>query len=305
MASNVPDGLPITERDNPRTREIALLPVAGILSLINDEDAGVAEAVRRELGSVGRAVEAIVGRLERGGRLFYVGCGTSGRLGVLDASECPPTYGVSPELVQGIIAGGYDACHRAVEASEDDRAAGARDLAAHDVTGADAVVGLAASGRTPYTVGAVEYARQLGAFTAAVTCAPGSEITRVAEVPIVPVVGPEVLTGSSRMKAGTAQKLVLNMLSTATMIRLGYVSGNRMSNMRPGNDKLRARSVRIITAETGASEESARAALERAGGDLPATLVMLKSGRSLEDARTALDAARGVVTHAVRMLAER
>lgn len=305
MASNVPDGLPITERDNPRTREIALLPVAGILSLINDEDAGVAEAVRRELGSVGRAVEAIVGRLERGGRLFYVGCGTSGRLGVLDASECPPTYGVSPELVQGIIAGGYDACHRAVEASEDDRAAGARDLAAHDVTGADAVVGLAASGRTPYTVGAIEYARQLGAFTAAVTCAPGSEITRVAEVPIVPVVGPEVLTGSSRMKAGTAQKLVLNMLSTATMIRLGYVSGNRMSNMRPGNDKLRARSVRIITAETGASEESARVALERAGGDLPATLVMLRSGCSLEDARTALDAARGVVTHAVRMLAER
>jgi N-acetylmuramic acid 6-phosphate etherase len=233
-----------------------------------------------------------------------VGCGTSGRLGVLDASECPPTYGVSPDLVRGIIAGGYDACHRAVEASEDDRAAGARDLAAYGLTGADAVVGLAASGRTPYTVGAVEYARQLGAFTAAVTCAPGSEITRVADVPIVPVVGPEVLTGSSRMKAGTAQKLILNMLSTATMIRLGYVTGNRMSNMRPSNEKLLGRSVRIITAETGASEQSARAALDRAGGDLPATLVMLKSGRSLADARSALDAARGVVAHAVTMLAE-
>lgn len=305
MTSNIPDGLPITEQDNPRTREISSLPVTEILALINDEDAGVAEAVRRELGAVGRAVEAIVGRLERGGRLLYVGCGTSGRLGVLDASECPPTYGVSAEMVQGIIAGGYEACHRAVEASEDDRAAGARDLAAHDVTEADAVVGLAASGRTPYTIGAIEYARQLGAFTAAVTCAPGSEITRVAEVPIVPVVGPEVLTGSSRMKAGTAQKLVLNMLSTATMIRLGYVTGNRMSNMRPGNVKLRGRSVRIITAETGASEESALEALELAGGDLPATIVMLKSGRSLEDARRALDASRGVVIHAVRMLATR
>ena len=305
MTSNIPDGLPITEQDNPRTREISSLPVTEILALINDEDAGVAEAVRRELGAVGRAVEAIVGRLERGGRLLYVGCGTSGRLGVLDASECPPTYGVSAEMVQGIIAGGYEACHRAVEASEDDRAAGARDLAAHEVTEADAVVGLAASGRTPYTIGAIEYARQLGAFTAAVTCAPGSEITRVAEVPIVPVVGPEVLTGSSRMKAGTAQKLVLNMLSTATMIRLGYVTGNRMSNMRPGNVKLRGRSVRIITAETGASEESALEALELAGGDLPATIVMLKSGRSLEDARRALDASRGVVIHAVRMLATR
>ena len=305
MPSNTPDGLPVTEQENPRTREISSLPVADILTLINQEDAGVADAVRRELGAVGRAVEAIVGRLERGGRLLYVGCGTSGRLGVLDASECPPTYGVSPEMVQGIIAGGYEACHRAVEASEDDRAAGARDLAAHDVTEADAVVGLAASGRTPYTVGAIEYARKVGAFTAAVTCAPGSEITRVAEVPIVPVVGPEVLTGSSRMKAGTAQKLVLNMLSTAAMIRLGYVTGNRMSNMRPGNVKLRGRSVRIITAETGASEESARDAFERAGGDLPATLVMLKSGRSLEEARRALDASRGVVAHAVRMLAER
>jgi N-acetylmuramic acid 6-phosphate etherase len=304
MTSNVPEGLPVTEQDNPRTREISSLPVAEILALISDEDAGVAEAVRRELGAVGRAVEAIVGRLKRGGRLLYVGCGTSGRLGVLDASECPPTYGVSPEMVQGIIAGGYEACHRAVEASEDDRAAGARDLAAHDVTEADAVVGLAASGRTPYTIGAIEYARQLGAFTAAVTCAPGSEITRVAEVPIVPVVGPEVLTGSSRMKAGTAQKLVLNMLSTATMIRLGYVTGNRMSNMRPGNIKLRGRSVRIITAETGASEQSALDALDLAGGDLPATIVMLKSGRSLEDARRALDASRGVVINAVRMLAD-
>jgi N-acetylmuramic acid 6-phosphate etherase len=304
MADTFPDELPITEQENRRTRDIGSLPVGEILALINEEDAGVAEAVRRELGAIGRAVEAVVGRLERGGRLFYVGCGTSGRLGVLDASECSPTYGVSTDMVQGIIAGGYDACYRAVEASEDDRGAGARDLAARQLSGLDAVVGLAASGRTPYTVGAIEYARRLGAFTAAVTCAPGSEITRVAEVPIVPVVGPEVVAGSSRMKAGTAQKLVLNMLSTAAMIRLGYVTGNRMSNMRPANDKLRERSVRIITAETGATEHSARSALDRAGSDLPATLVMLKSGRSLEEARNALAAAHGVVTRAVTMLAE-
>lgn len=303
MAQHFSDDLPITEQENPRTREIASLPVAGILELINDEDARVAEAVRCELGAIGRVVEAVVSRMERGGRLFYVGCGTSGRMGVLDASECRPTYGVSADLVQGIIAGGYDACHRAVEASEDDRAAGARDLAARKLSDLDAVVGLAASGRTPYTLGAIEYARTLGAFTAAVTCAPGSEITRAAEAPIVPVVGPEVVAGSSRMKAGTAQKLVLNMLSTAVMIRLGFVTGNRMSNMHPANDKLRERSVRIITAETGASEDAARAALDHIG-DLPATLVMLKSGRSLEEVRTALAATRGVVNRAVRMLAE-
>jgi N-acetylmuramic acid 6-phosphate etherase len=304
MTQNSSDELPITEQENRRTRDIASRPVAEILTLINEEDASVAEAVRQELGAIGRAVEAVVNRLALGGRLFYVGCGTSGRLGVLDASECSPTYGVSTDMVQGIIAGGYDACYRAVEASEDDRGAGARDLAARQLSSLDAVVGLAASGRTPYTVGAIEYARRLGAFTAAVTCAPGSEITCVAEVPIVPVVGPEVVAGSSRMKAGTAQKLVLNMLSTAAMIRLGYVTGNRMSNMRPANDKLRERSVRIITAETGATEQSARNALDRAGSDLPATLVMLKSGRSLEEARSALAAAHGVVTRAVTMLAE-
>jgi len=296
--------LPITEQDNPRTHDLSSRSVAEILSVINDEDTGVPAAVGRELPAIGRAVEAIVERLRRGGRLFYVGCGTSGRLGVLDASECPPTFGVSRELIQGVIAGGYDACHRAVEASEDDRGAGARDLIAQGVTGTDAVIGLAASGRTPYTIGAVEYARSLGAFTAAVTCAPGSELTRVVDVPIVPLVGPEVLTGSSRMKAGTAQKLVLNMVSTAVMIRLGYVTGNRMSNMRAANEKLRGRSLRIISAETGVGEHDARAALERAGGDLPLTLVMLKSGRSLEDAKEALAATHAVVPDAIARLTQ-
>ena len=229
--------LPITEQENERSRRIDELSIAETVALINDEDHGVAAAVRRELPQVTRAVEGIVERLAAGGRLIYVGTGTSGRLGVLDASECPPTYGVSPELVQGLIAGGYEACYKAVEASEDDHDAGARDLDGRQVSGRDAVVGIAASGRTPYTIGAVEHARRLGAFTAAITCVPGSAITSAVDVAIVPVVGPEVLAGSTRMKAGTAQKLVLNMLSTTAMIRLGYVRGNRLTNMRARNSK--------------------------------------------------------------------
>jgi N-acetylmuramic acid 6-phosphate etherase len=218
--------------------------------------------VQRVLGDVVKAVDEIVARLSKGGRLFYTGTGTSGRLGVLDASECPPTFGVSPELVQGVIAGGYDACYRAVEASEDDADAGAADLKARGFSAGDALVGIAASGRTPYTVGAVKFARSIGAFTVGLTCVPGSPITEAAELSIVPVVGPEVLTGSSRLKAGTAQKMVLNMISTATMVRLGYVSGNRMSNLQPRNVKLRERAVRIVMAETGVDEQAARSALE-------------------------------------------
>ena len=251
MADENPSDVPVTEQENPRTREISRLPTAEVVRLMNEEDACVAVAVERVLLEVARAVDAIVERLRGGGRLFYVGTGTSGRLGVLDASECPPTFGVPPELVQGIIAGGYEALYRATEASEDDHDAGARDAAARGVGARDALVGIAASGRTPYTIGAVEFARALGAFTAAVTCAPDSPITRAAEVSVVPVVGPEVVAGSTRLKAGTAQKMVLNMISTATMIRLGYVTGNRMTNMQPRNLKLRERSLRILGAETG------------------------------------------------------
>jgi N-acetylmuramic acid 6-phosphate etherase len=294
--------LPLTEQENPRTRELSSLPTADVLRLMNEEDAGVAAAVGRVLGEVERAVEVIVQRLSAGGRLFYVGTGTSGRLGVLDASECPPTFGVPAELVQGIIAGGYDALYRATEASEDDRAAGARDAEARGVTGGDALIGIAASGRTPYTIGAVEYARGLGAFTAALTCVPGSHITRAAEVSIVPVVGPEVLAGSTRLKAGTAQKLVLNMISTATMVRLGYVTGNRMTNMRPSNVKLRARSERILAAETGTDEGAAREALAAAGGDLRVALVMSKTGRGVEESRRTLEACGWVVARAVEEL---
>ncbi|HYN84919.1 MAG TPA: N-acetylmuramic acid 6-phosphate etherase [Pyrinomonadaceae bacterium] len=223
MSNESHEHVPVTEQENPRTRDIGQLPTLDVVRLMNDEDTHVADAVRRVLPEVAGAVERIVARLKDGGRLFYVGTGTSGRLGVLDASECPPTFGVSPELVQGVIAGGYEACHRATEASEDDAGAGARDLDARGFAAGDVLVGIAASGRTPYTVGALEHARALGAFTIALTCAPASPVTRAAEVSIVPVVGPEVIAGSTRLKAGTAQKLVLNMLSTATMIRLGYV----------------------------------------------------------------------------------
>ncbi|HEU5131582.1 MAG TPA: N-acetylmuramic acid 6-phosphate etherase [Pyrinomonadaceae bacterium] len=254
--------LPITEQENPRSKDLSSQSTAEIVALMNDEDATVAAAVKRVLGDVVKAVDEIVARLSKGGRLFYTGTGTSGRLGVLDASECPPTFGVSPELVQGVIAGGYDACHRAVEASEDNAAAGAADLKARGFGEGDVLVGIAASGRTPYTVGAVKFAREIGAFTVGLTCVPGSAITQAAELSIVPVVGPEVLTGSSRLKAGTAQKMVLNMISTATMVRLGYVSGNRMSNLQPRNIKLRERAVRIVMAETGVDEETATAALE-------------------------------------------
>ena len=254
--------LPITEQENPRSKDLSSQSTAEIVALMNDEDATVAAAVKRVLGDVVKAVDETVARLAKGGRLFYTGTGTSGRLGVLDASECPPTFGVSPELVQGVIAGGYDACYRAVEASEDDAEAGAADLKARGFGVGDVLVGIAASGRTPYTVGAVKFAREIGAFTVGLTCVPGSPITEAAELSIVPVVGPEVLTGSSRLKAGTAQKMVLNMISTATMVRLGYVSGNRMSNLQPRNIKLRERAVRIVMAESGVDEATATSALE-------------------------------------------
>ena len=302
MSSEHQSDIPVTEQENPRTRGLSELSAAEIVRLMNEEDARVAEAVRLVLPDVARVVEGVVGRLGAGGRLFYVGTGTSGRLGVLDAVECPPTFGVAPELVQGIIAGGYDALFRATESSEDDGAAGARDLAARGVSGADAVVGLAASGRTPYTVGAIEHARALGAFTAAVVCAPGTPLVRAAEVAVVPVVGPEAVTGSTRLKAGTAQKMVLNMISTAALARLGYVKGNRMTNLRPSNEKLRGRAARILAAEAGLAQEAARVALGRAGGDLRVALVMSRTGAPRDRAERALEASRGVVSEAVEAL---
>lgn len=294
--------LPLTEQENPRTKEISSLPTADIVRLINDEDARVPQAVSEVLPQVAQAVDGIVARIQNGGRLFYIGTGTSGRLGVLDASECPPTFGVSPDLVQAVIAGGYDACYRAVEASEDDAAAGRTDLEQRGFTGSDALVGIAASGRTPYTVGAVEHARGLGALTIAITCVPESAITKAAEIAIVPLVGPEVIAGSTRMKAGTAQKLILNMISTATLIRLGYVTGNRMTSVQTRNVKLRARALRIFSAEAGLSEADAARQMDLANGDLRIALVMTKAGVTREAAEAGLKKAKWVVADAVREL---
>jgi N-acetylmuramic acid 6-phosphate etherase len=277
MSTETGAALPITEQENPRSKNLSSQSAREIVALMNAEDATVAAAVERVLDDVAKAVDETVARLRGGGKLYYIGTGTSGRLGVLDASECPPTFGVSPELVQGVIAGGYDACHRAVEASEDDANAGGTDLQQRDLTDKDVVVGIAASGKTPYTVGAVRYARSIGAFTVGLTCVPGSPITQAAELSIVPVVGPEVLTGSSRLKAGTAQKMVLNMISTATMVGLGYVSGNRMSNLQARNTKLRERAVRIVMAESGLDEASATRELEASGWNVRKTIDRLRN----------------------------
>lgn len=271
-----------TEQSNPNTADIDRLPTLEALQRINDEDKKVAVAVEKTLPDIALAVDGIVERLKNGGRLFYVGTGTSGRLGILDASECPPTYGVSPELVQGIIAGGYEACWRAVEASEDDHAAGGRDAQARGVSEKDVLVGIAASGRTPYTIGAVEFARSIGALTVAVTCNTETALAAAADIAIEAVVGPEVIAGSTRMKSGTAQKLILNMLSTMTMVRLGYVSGNRMSNMKTSNQKLRERAVGILQTECGIDETTARAALEAAGWNLQIALLKQKAGNTSE-----------------------
>jgi N-acetylmuramic acid 6-phosphate etherase len=293
-----------TEQINPRTAEIDRLPTLEALQVINREDQQVAIAVAAVLPQVARAVDGIAERLARGGRLFYIGTGTSGRLGVLDASECPPTFGVSPDLVQGIIAGGYDACHRAVEASEDDRGAGATDLQARNINESDVVVGIAASGRTPYTIGAVEYARGIGALTIAITCNSETELARAVEIPIEPIVGPEVIAGSTRLKSGTAQKLVLNMLSTMTMVRLGYVSGNRMSNLQARNIKLRERALRIVGEECAIDEAAARALLEAAGWELRTAIVMHKGGVDRAAAEKALAASHGVIGKAIEVLSD-
>jgi N-acetylmuramic acid 6-phosphate etherase len=292
--------VPVTEQENPRTANIDRLPTLELVRLINDEDQTVAVAVERVLPAVAETIDRVVERLKAGGRLFYVGTGTSGRLGVLDASECPPTYGVSPERVQGVIAGGDVALRSSLEGAEDDEAAGGTDLRERGVRADDSVVGITASGRTPYTIGALKWARSIGCFTAALTCVPGSAVTLAADVAIAPVVGPEVITGSSRMKAGTAQKMILNMISSAAMIRLGFVRGNRMTNLMPRNEKLRERSLRIVIAETGLSPLAAEELLKQAGGEVRVALVMHRAHVSCDTAVKALEGSGGSIDAAVQ-----
>lgn len=289
----------LTEQPNPATASIDALSTEEALRLINAEDRRVAEAVGREIPSIARAVDAIVEALAQGGRLFYIGAGTSGRLGVLDASECPPTFGVAPDRVQGIIAGGADALSQATEASEDDPAAGARDLLARGFTGRDVLAGIAASGRTPYVLGAVAEAHKLGAVTVGISCTPDSDLGRQAQIAITPLTGPEVVAGSTRMKAGTAQKLVLNMLTTMVFIRLGYVYGNLMVNVQAKNAKLVDRARRIIAQAAAVSPEKAAELLAAAGNRVPVAILMSKTGLSRPEAERRLAEAGGRIANAI------
>lgn len=277
-----------TEQRNERSDGIDRMTTAEMLRMINGEDQSVAGAVERVIPQIAAAVDAIYGCLSNGGRLFYVGAGTSGRLGVLDASECAPTFNVSPELVQGIMAGGESALSRATEASEDDPQAGARDLLSRGFAAGDVLCGIAASGRTPYVLGAVAEAKKMGAVTVGLSCVAGSALERAAGFPITPVTGPEVITGSTRLKAGTATKLVLNMITTSVMVKLGMTYGNLMVNVQPKNEKLRDRATRIVMAVTGIEYKEASEVLLAAGDDVRTAIVMQRLSLERERAEQML-----------------
>lgn len=289
----------VTEQRNPRSRRLDRLTTTQVLRLMNAEDRGVPVAVGREIKKIALAVDLVVDRLRRGGRLVYVGAGTSGRLGVLDAAECPPTFGTPPSLVQGIIAGGRRALVRSVEGAEDDAGAAVAALKKRRVGAKDVVVGIMASRRTPFAIGAVEYGRRIGAATIVVTANPSSDARFDADVVIAPRVGPEVVTGSTRLKAGTAQKLVLNMLTTATMVRMGKVYENLMVDLKTASRKLEERTKRVFMHATGARYEEAEPALEKAGGSLKVAIVMRLAGISRAEAERRLKRAQGWVREAI------
>ena len=290
-----------TETRNPHSANLDQLPTLDLLRIINDEDRTVPEAVATQLPAIADAVDRIAERISRGGRLVYIGAGTSGRLGVLDASECPPTFSVPATLVQGLIAGGDPALRLSSEHSEDRPEEGARDLLALTpaLNATDTVVGIAASGRTPFVLGALEQAKSLGALAIALTCVPDSRLAAVADLAITPVTGPEILTGSTRLKAGTATKLVLNMLSTGVMVRTGAVFGNLMVNLKPSNAKLVDRAHRIIAAATGCPPFRA-AQLFREAGDVKVAILMELSGLPFAAARSRLKLARGNLRQALQ-----
>jgi len=283
----------LTEQANADTRDLDQLSAREILQLMNREDAKVAEAVSRQLDAIARVVETVTTRIQAGGRLFYVGCGTSGRLGLLDAIACPPAFGIHPALVQGVLAGGWRAALTAADGVEDDRPQGARDLVRAGLSARDSVVGITASGSTPYTLGAVQEASQMGAFTASVSCNEGAEISRLVDEPIEVLCGPEVVTGCTRLKAGTAQKMVLNMISTATMVRLGNVHSNLMVNLNLSNSKLVARAIRIVADAAGATPREAEDALKETG-DVRSAIVMLALACTADEAR-------GLVSQSARL----
>jgi len=282
-----------TEQRNPASADIDLLDTEAMLAVINDEDARIAAIVRAEIPAIARAVDAITARIEQGGRLIYIGAGTSGRLGVLDASESPPTFNTDPALVVGLIAGGDHALRHPVESVEDQPAAGAAALDDARVSKGDAVVGIAASGRTPFVLGAMFRAREVGALTIGLSNTKDSLLSAAVDIPIAPIVGAEVLSGSTRMKAGTAQKLVLNMISTGVMVRLGKTYGNLLVDLQPTNAKLCRRAIGIVRQATGSSDEDAERTLSSASGEVKTAIVMAKLGLSKGAARQRLAAHGG------------
>jgi len=291
-----------TEKPNRTSRGLDLRSASEIASIINAEDEKVAVAVRRALPQVARAMDLIADRLRRGGRLIYVGAGTSGRLAALDAAECPPTFTRNRATVQFVMAGGVRALGAATEANEDSPALGRREMAKKNPGRSDVVVGIAASGRTPFTIAAVEYARRKGAETIAVTCNRGSPLEKAANLAIVAEVGPEVVSGSTRMKAGTAQKMILNMLSTGAMVRMGFVYGNLMVNVLPRNAKLSERAATILKQAVPMKGQEARRVLKAAGNSVPVALLMAKAGASRIQAEQALRSAQGNVRRAIESI---
>lgn len=290
-----------TEQRNPASMDIDSKSTIEILKIINDEDKKVPFAVEKELPYIAEAVDILVEAFKKGGRLIYIGAGTSGRLGILDASECPPTYGTPPEMVQGLIAGGYQAIRKAVEGAEDYEENGAKDIEESNVNEKDVVCGIAASKRTPYVIGAIKKAKELGAKTLFVTCVPRETFdVPFVDVAICPYVGPEVIMGSTRMKSGTAQKLVLNMLTTASMIRLGKVYENMMIDLQMTNKKLVERSKRVVMTVTNVDYDTAEKVLKEAGGHVKTALVMILANVDAEEARKRLEKANGFVRYAIK-----
>jgi len=291
-----------TESRNQNTLDIDKVSTIEMLQKINEEDKKVAIAVEKEIPQIANAIDRTVERMQNGGRLIYIGAGTSGRLGILDASECPPTYGVSEELVQGVIAGGTEAIFRAQEGAEDSKELAVKDLKERNLNENDVVVGIAASGRTPYVIGGLEYANEIGALTVSVTCNKDSKVSKCAKISIAPVVGPEVVTGSTRLKSGTAQKLVLNMLSTGSMIKLGKVYGNLMVDVQTTNEKLVERAKKIVSEATGLNIEESTKVLNETNFDVKLAIFMVLSNLDKEEAKSKLDEAKGYIAKALSLV---
>ena len=278
----------LTEQTNPSSEKIDRISTTELLKIINQEDQGIAAAVEKEIPNIARTIDAIVERFGRGGRLFYAGAGTSGRLGVLDAAECPPTFGVASDRVRAVLAGGPDALWASQEKAEDDASAGQRDLISEGFSAGDSLVAISASGHTPYALGAAQFAKSLKAFNVSISCNPHSKLATLTDISITPIVGAEIIAGSTRMKAGTAQKIVLNMISSGVMVKMGYVLGNLMVDVQLNSEKLRQRAERIIVQISGVTTEQARTALDAASGQVRLAIVMAKHDLDVKQAKKLL-----------------